>query len=643
MPSWHKVHTRKGNYNFGMEKGVVCKVWNIQSATMTKGSAAQLKDSIKYILDNEKTDYELAMEQSAINDPLGQLGRECQYVENDIKTVSGAYVGSRNLVSTDIKGAVAEMMEVKKFYEKTDGRAALHGIISLSEAESDIKNASKLMQLCNDVMKEVFPDHQVIFAVHTNTDNLHIHFIINSVGLNGRKIHQDDKFMTMVLHPCINKYAKKYGFTPNAKWEKEYEEEKISFAERKIAMRKAIDLAIEQSNDFNDFVHNLRKNGVSVNIGEYISLKTDDMGKAIRTYKLGANYTKDAIVERIASRKREFVEVSVNDYTMQEKPAAVFTPVISKMGKYKDMNPEQKKYILSQIKLGRNPWREHQQMNWQLNHIADQLNQQERINAYVRFYSRNGTLQGAMDGIIEAKKKVMEEKKIIASQKRKYKPILDIYSEMKEIQKKAYLYEHEGVADYRPEFEQYRILTRRLRDGYNKDITEVAAFLQECDERTMYAHAQLQELSEEYREIKRYSAKREGNIEGIGPLADLIGLYDSREREKIGIYKWDTFFIASKDSDVSVKVHRFAPTTPDGKTRQIYEIALIDKQGKTILKLDNRDGNKEFLQQIKSIKKQYGFTECKKFADEKLARDYGTDMKSAKSEEKRWKMGADVR
>lgn len=626
-----------------MGKGVVCKVWNIQSATMTKGTSAQLKDSIGYILDDEKTDLELSMEGSAINDPMGQLGRECKYVENDIKTVSGAYVGSRNLISTDIKGSVEEMMEVKKFFGKTDGRAALHGIISLSEEESDIKNAARLMQMCNDVMKEVFPNHQVIFAVHANTDNMHIHFIVNSVGLNGKKIHQDDKFMTMVLHPCINRYAKKYGFTPNAEWEKDYEKEKKSFAERKIAMRKAIDLAIEQSNDFNDFVRNLRENGVSVNIGEYISLKTNDMGRAIRTYKLGTNYTKDAIVERIASRKNKFADISVNDYTMQEEPAKVFTPVITKMKKYKDMDPKQKEYVLKQIKLGKNPWREHQQMNWQLNRIADQLNEQERIHAYVRFYSKDGTLQGTMDGIVEAKKKIMMEKRIISAQKRKYKPILDIYSEMKEIERRAYLYEHGGVADYRPEFERYRILTRRLREGYNKDIIEVAAFLQECDERMMYAHAQLHELSEEYREIKRYVAKQERNIEGIGSLADLIGIYDSRENEMLKIFYLDIYYIASKESDVSVKVHRFAPTTPDRKTRQIYEITLMDKQGKTILKLDNTNGNREFIQKIKSIEKRYGFAECKKIADEKSARDYGTDIRSAEPEEKRRKMGADVR
>lgn len=184
-----------------MSEGIVCKVWNI-SATQKKGSNQQLGDSIDYILDEEKTEITLSNEsQEHFNEK--QLGRECQYIENDVKTIDGAYVAVQNLVSADVTGAVKEMMDVKKFYGKLGGRAALHGIISLSVEESGKERAGDLMALCADVMRKVFPNHQAIFAVHTNTDNLHIHFIVNSVGLDGKKIHQPKNFINDVLHPCI--------------------------------------------------------------------------------------------------------------------------------------------------------------------------------------------------------------------------------------------------------------------------------------------------------------------------------------------------------------------------------------------------------------------------------------------------------
>lgn len=72
------------------------------------------------------------------------------------------------------------------------------------------------MMLLNDLMQEVFPQYQVVYAVHTNTENLHIHFIINTVGLDGKKIHMDKRFMKDVFEVAVNKYADRYGFTPNS-------------------------------------------------------------------------------------------------------------------------------------------------------------------------------------------------------------------------------------------------------------------------------------------------------------------------------------------------------------------------------------------------------------------------------------------
>ena len=105
-----------------MSEGIVCKVWNI-SATKKKGSKSQLSDSINYIFDDEKTEAKLSAE-SIEQFNKKQLGRECRYIENDIKTVDGAYIGVQNLVSSDVHGAVKEMMDVKKFYGKMG--AGLH-------------------------------------------------------------------------------------------------------------------------------------------------------------------------------------------------------------------------------------------------------------------------------------------------------------------------------------------------------------------------------------------------------------------------------------------------------------------------------------------------------------------------------------
>lgn len=360
-----------------MSSGIVAKVWNIKGESITKGAKEQISDSISYILNDEKTEIKLDI------NTLDQLTRECKYVENDLKTFSGAYVGVHNVISSDIATAVGEMMNVKKFFGKTSGRAALHMMISLPEEESDVANAPRLMQLCQDVLKELFPDNQAIFAVHTNTDNLHIHIIVNSVGLNGKKIHQDNKYIKERLQPCVNKYAKWYNFTPNSEWSKKKSASAYPYVQLKMELRDAIDMAIEKADTFESFLNNLQEQGITARIGKHISLKIPGMSKAVRTHNLGPNYTRDAIVERIISKKEKLTLQTKEEYFALIKPDNVFEPVLFQMKKYKEMSDVEKKEVIHELKLGKNPWRENREMNWQLNKIANELNQFERIRSYV--------------------------------------------------------------------------------------------------------------------------------------------------------------------------------------------------------------------------------------------------------------------
>ena len=241
-----------------MAQGIVVKVWNVKAGSGTRSASAQISDSIEYIDNPEKTGIPLDLGN------VNQIGNEITYVVNDMKTASGLYVGGRHI--SDIKHATEEMMQVKEFFGKMDGRVATHGIISLDASESDPRNAGKLMQLLNDLMESIFPEHQVVYAVHTNTENLHIHFIINTVGLDGKKIHMDKKFMREVMEPTVNTLAEKYGFTPNETWKKEKKKDPMPIARRKILLREMIDIAIEQTDEFYAFIAFLRDQGIIVNV-----------------------------------------------------------------------------------------------------------------------------------------------------------------------------------------------------------------------------------------------------------------------------------------------------------------------------------------------------------------------------------------
>lgn len=287
-------------------EGIVAKIWNIKEGTMGRGAAVQITDSISYITNSEKCDGVI------VNDDFMQVGREVSYVINDIKTLQGLYVGGRHI--SDIQNATNEMMQVKEFHNKLGGRVALHGIVSLPVGESGKENAGKLMMLADDLLEEIFLDHQAIYAVHTNTENLHVHFVVNTVALNGRKIHMDHYFMSKVFDPYLNKLARQYGFSPNMAWEEEKEPDEIKFSDRVIKLRQVVDTAIEWSDDFDSFLHNLRNQGIKVNCGKYLSLRMEGMPRAIRSFRLGSRYTIDAIRDRLLGKREELIRSEVGDH-----------------------------------------------------------------------------------------------------------------------------------------------------------------------------------------------------------------------------------------------------------------------------------------------------------------------------------------
>ena len=606
-----------------MSSGIVAKVWNIMGESFAKGAKEQISDSIGYILNNEKTEGQYNI------DTLNQLSRECKYVENDLKTFSGAYVGGHNVMSTDVGDAVEEMMNVKNFFQKTTGRAALHMIISLPEKESSLDNAPRLMQLCQDVLKELFPDNQAIFAIHTNTENLHIHIIVNSVGLNGKKIHQDNKFIEEKLQPCVNKYASWYNFTPNSEWGKRKSISQYPYAQLKMELRNTVDLAIETANTFEEFLNNLQENGIETRIGKHISLKLPGMKKAIRTHNLGPNYTREAIIDRIATKKEKMVlqnlglrqigaEFSENKISVMNKPDDIFNPVTFKMKKYKDMTSDEKKKVIHELKLGKNPWRENRETNWQLNNIANELNAFERVRSYVDYYSSTGTIQDALEQILEVKKQIAHDKKMVAYAKRKYKPIIAIYEEMKEIEKKSYLYEHQNITEYRFEYERYRDLTRRLKNNYGKEIFEVADFIAECDERLLYAHAQLNELSTQYRELKQYALKRGMIIDDKDNFENVLGLY----KDKNEPIEMNSYYISSAGSNVVFKIIKTLGTDEHGLIFQMFNISVMDASGNIIENIGNKENTNHFADEIKQLTNKYGIASCKRFEQYSFAKDY---------------------
>lgn len=589
-----------------MAKGIVAKIWNISANSNTRSASAQISNSIEYIENPEKVG--VVLDIGSVN----QINNQLMYVTNEVKTMDGLYVGGRHIV--DFNNATEEMMRVKEFYGKMDGRVATHGIISLDRGESGEANAGKLMLLLNDFMEALFPEHQVVYAVHTNTENLHIHFVINTVGLDGKKIHMDRSFMKKVFEPTLNKLAEKYGFTPNEKWRRDVVEDKVPIAKRKIILRKLIDRAIEQTDDIEAFIAYLRANGLEVNVGKHISVETDDMVRAMRTNQLGENYTTKAIIHRLATKQNPLIWHSVGEHShyLSKRELVNFTP--TKMKKYKDMTSEEKQKALRLIRLGRNPWEERYIDNWQIQKMAKELNETAYVYELVHFYSggRDNT-DFAMEEILNRREQLQKEIKEIRKSLKEYQPIINIYEEMKQYMIKAYLFDAYGKTEYVADFLKYKELARILEVSYNKTVEEVADYIADQRGALAYAKTQVKELSAQYRAIYRYvNAGMFVDRGHVLSFLDAVGYAEAiRQAKEYKVYVNEIRYITAKNADDVVIRVTTMPEMVDGKPIVTTKIEVIDKDENVIKSISSADiSSSAFNKELIELADEYGLKEC---------------------------------
>ena len=111
-----------------------------------------------------------------------------QYIETDKPTGRKCYY--RGYIYTSPYNAVDEFLYVKHYYGKLNGRYARHLIISFDKQEQ--LTDDELYELGFEFARYYGNDRQIVFAVHTNTDNHHIHMAINTVSfIDGSKLHEN--------------------------------------------------------------------------------------------------------------------------------------------------------------------------------------------------------------------------------------------------------------------------------------------------------------------------------------------------------------------------------------------------------------------------------------------------------------------
>ena len=99
---------------------------------------------------------------------------------NHICGAIGASIESREL-------AIKQFLAVKKVYRNTKGKQVFHFWVSFDNAE---KYSNKVYRhIGYEITKFFNGQYQIVFALHENTENPHIHFVVNTVNfMTGKKL-----------------------------------------------------------------------------------------------------------------------------------------------------------------------------------------------------------------------------------------------------------------------------------------------------------------------------------------------------------------------------------------------------------------------------------------------------------------------
>lgn len=99
------------------------------------------------------------------------------------------YVFGYNVLLASPKVMAEQFQIVRQIFNKETGRLIRHFIVSFSEYEPvDTVLAANLGL---EIAKYYADQYQIIFAVHEDTDNIHIHFILNTVSfIDGGKFNE---------------------------------------------------------------------------------------------------------------------------------------------------------------------------------------------------------------------------------------------------------------------------------------------------------------------------------------------------------------------------------------------------------------------------------------------------------------------
>ena len=265
----------------------------------------RLDKVIKYTTNPEKTE-----DKNYSESWYRDLHNTVEYIKADFKTEKQFYVTGINCSEDNV---LEEMKATKKKFGKERGILAYHAFQSFAEGEVTPEQAHKIgIQLAEELWGDRF---QVVISTHLNTDNIHNHFVLNSVSfLDGKRFCNTKKDYAL-MRKTSDRICEDYGLRV-LKQEDKYNKYATSSLYKEL-MKDSIDYAIENASSYSEFIKILQDLNYTVtNVNNALSIKRKPYKRNTRIERqFGNKYSKEYIYKRILETQPPF-PYSPNPYPL---------------------------------------------------------------------------------------------------------------------------------------------------------------------------------------------------------------------------------------------------------------------------------------------------------------------------------------
>ncbi len=234
----------------------------------------------------------------------GTLNKALDYIQNPGKTDGKMLVSSFgcSYETADIEFAFTLSQALDK-----GNNLAHHLIQAFEPGEVDYQTAHEIgRQLADAVTKG---QHEYVLTTHIDKGHIHNHIIFCAVNFVDHRKYNSNKRSYYGIRNMSDKLCREHGLSvvvPNrgskGKSYAEYQAEKTGTS-WKGKLKIAVDALIPGVSSFEELLSRLQTAGYEIKPGKYVSCRAPGQERFTRLKTLGADYTEEAIRERIEGRR----------------------------------------------------------------------------------------------------------------------------------------------------------------------------------------------------------------------------------------------------------------------------------------------------------------------------------------------------